>query len=128
MKTINLRIGKRGGPFITVPIQEPETAKEFLSLHNNSEGYLVKTANRGRRIDIQDEGRDLVAELTEAGKPAHEIAEAVLAHLGTVDLTQKKARGPGKPKGPKQVTIKKMPTSMDELKKLLEAQGVVVTA
>lgn len=129
MKTINLRLGKRGGPFVRVPISEPETPAEFLGLHGQNDKFLTKCANRGRRILIQEAGRDAVLELSKAGKSEAEIVEAVIKLLSGVDLTAKKERGPGKASTPKEVKLTggKKSYTAEELQAILAAQGVVLT-
>lgn len=128
MKTVNLRIGKRGGPFTTVPIDEPETVEEFRSLHpgDGGEKFLVDCANRGRRIRIQEVSRDKVEELATAGKTAEEIQAGVFDVLSSTDITEKQPRQA--PKRKVKLPEGKTTFSADELKAMLEAQGFVIAA
>lgn len=128
MKTINLRIGKRGGPYVRIPFSAPETSAEFLQQNGNNDAFLTRCARRGLQIAIQEEGRDVVVEGFKAGKSETEVAAMVVEHLKTVDLTAKKERKQGVPRKPKEIKIdaSKKSYTLDEMRALLAANNIAV--
>lgn len=122
MKAISLKIGKKGArAAVNVPLQVAENPSDVLELVRGNESVLVRCFNRGWRIENQERSgaRDAFGE----GKTVEDIAGIVASY----DPSAITPRTSG-PRVPKTVKIEKGKSySADDLRALLEAQGIKVT-
>lgn len=123
MKAIGLKVGDKASkrPAFKVPLQIAESASDATALAKNNEAVLVRCFNRGWRIENQE--RSGARDAFKAGKSEAEIAAVVAGY----DPTKVSERTFG-PRKPKTVTLPKGKKNFtaDDLKALLEAQGIVV--
>ena len=128
MKSATLAIGATGIDKRKVQFDEATTVDELVQQAKESDDVILRWANRGRRIELQERSgaRDWLKEnqsLSEEDQIT-KLTEMVNNYDPTI-VKERKAPA----RKPKQVTLPKGKKSFspDELAALLQAQGVQVT-
>lgn len=134
MKTVNIRVGVKGIPAITVPGRAGENLEDIQTLSRGKLEVLIRCFNRGWRIECQERSgaRDEVREKGSAAQGHPDLLAALTAEVGKLvagydpTVVHPRVGGPRKPVEIKLAKGKKSYTP-DEMAALLAQHGVKAT-